>query len=314
VTACQSNAYLYHYRLMAGWLANLSGEEAESEAEKSSVPPEAPAIILTLTPGRSGTHYLASLFSILPNVYSVHEPDPTLSSREFAQGELNAEEAAVLINEKADSILTTFNNSIASTYVETSHALLSHTSLPSPLIERLLENLEGQSVGVIILRRDLAEVMLSRSHLGHMTCYTQSHEIRYRGVGWIYTPESQNAHIPSIKPDDQLTQLELLAGYVLNVEAVAENFEQNYKAHPRLRIYKIALEELSRSVEKTAAMLDYFNLVYKKEDLIKVINSGKTNERKEDKEFACVRDKCEITLDDCQATLEDYRNRLESNL
>ena len=296
---------------MAGWLANLSGEEAESEAEKSSVPPEAPAIILTLTPGRSGTHYLASLFSILPNVYSVHEPDPTLSSREFAQGELTKEEAVILINEKADSILATCRNPNASTYVETSHALLSHTSAPSTLIERLLTNLNGRSIGVVILKRDLAEVVMSRSHLGHMTRYTESRGIRYRGVGWIYTPGSKNAQILPIKPDNQLTQLELLAGYVLNVEAVAENFKKKYKGHSRLRIYEIDLKDLSQSVGTITGMMDFFHLAYNKKNLTKVMKGGKTHERKEDKDKARVRDKCVDTLDDCEAALENYRKRLK---
>ncbi len=295
---------------MTGWLANYMEREEKQHKHKAFAVLDAPAIILTLTPGRSGTHYLASLFSVLRNVYSVHEPEPTLSSRKLAQGELNSKEADKLIIKKADFILATLNNSNSSTYVETSHALLFNTPLPSPLIERLLENLDGESIGVIILERDLAEVMMSRSHLGHMTRYSESGETRYRGVGWIYTPGSRKAHIPIIKPDNQLTQLELLAGYVLNVEAVKENFVEKYKGHPRVKIYEIGLKDLSKSVTRIAHMMDYFKLIYNKDDLIKVMKRGKTNERKEEKEKARIRDKRTIRLDDCRLALYDYRKRV----
>ena len=276
---------------MTGGLADLLGGRKEPRIGEGSVVSEAPAIILTITPGRSGTHYLTSLFSALPKVHGVHEPDPTMSSREFAQGELTKEEAVILINEKTDSILATCENSNALTYVETSHALLFHTSAPSPLIERLLKNLNGRSIGIIILKRDLAEVMMSRSHLGHMTRYTESCEIRYRGVGWIYTPGSKNAQILPIKPDNQLTQLELLAGYALNVEAVSENFKKKYKGHPRLRIYEIDLKDLSQSIGAITGMMNFFHLAYDQKNLSKVMKGGKTNERKEDKDKARVRDK-----------------------
>ena len=291
--------------------ADLLGGKKEPRTGEGSAVSEAPVIIFTITPGRSGTHYLTSLFSVLPEVYAVHEPDPTLSSREFVQGELTKEEAVILINEKADSILATCKNPNASTYVETSHALLSHTSAPSTLIERLLANLNGQSIGVVILKRDLAEVMMSRSHLGHMTRYSESREVRCRGVGWIYTPGSKNAQILPIKPDNQLTQLELLAGYVLNVEAVAGNFAKQYKGHPRLRIYEIDLKDLSQSIGAITGMMDFFHLAYDRKNLTKVMKCGKTNERKEDKDKARVRDKCVVTLDDCEAALKDYRKRLK---
>jgi hypothetical protein len=281
-------------------------KKQESKMGEETPVTKAPAIILTITPGRSGTHYLASLFSVVSNVHAVHEPEPTLSSREFAQGELSAEETAKLYNEKVDSILVSCKNACPSTYVETSHTLLSHTPAPSPLIEGLLEKLEGHSVGIVILERNPAQVMLSRSHLGHMTRYTESGEGRYRGVGWIYTPGSASAQLSPIKPDSQLTQLELLAGYVLNVAAVARNFEKEYKEHPRLMIYRIDLDDLSGNMEAAANMMDFFNLNYNKEALVRVMNGGKTNERKEDKEFARNRDKARIAREDCEAALAEY--------
>ena len=94
---------------MTGWSANFMEREEKHHKHKVFAVSDAPAIILTLTSGRTGTHYLASLFSVLPNVYSVHEPEPTLSSRKLAQGELSTKEAAKLILNKSDSILATLN-------------------------------------------------------------------------------------------------------------------------------------------------------------------------------------------------------------
>ena len=62
-------------------------------------------MILVLSPGRSGTHFLFSLCSTLPGVSAYHEPQPTLSSYEFAQGELSMKESAEIINQKTKKIL-----------------------------------------------------------------------------------------------------------------------------------------------------------------------------------------------------------------
>ena len=91
-----------------------------------------------------------------------------------------------------------------------------------------------------------------------------------------------------VEPDSQLTQLELLAGYVFNVAAVAQNFEKVYREHSRLMIYRIDLDDLSGNMEAVVDMIDFFNLTYDREALAMVINGGKTSERKEGKEKARV--------------------------
>lgn len=270
-----------------------------------------PAVILCLSAGRTGTHFLSTLFAPLSGVKSVHEPNPTLSSQSFAQGALDPQKENSLLDEKVDFILKSIRKSKCSTYIETSHTLLYQTATPAPLIEKLLTRTHGRAIGVIILKRGLAEIVFSRAHLGHMSRYMSSDIVQYRGVGWIYTPGSKKAILPMLKPDDELSQLELLAGFVLNVEVISDRVESYYKAHPRVKIYKVELNDLATDVEKTTDMMDFFNLKYNKDDLIKVLQNGKTNMRKKDKEIALKRDAHTFTLEQCRTVLDEYRDRLK---
>ena len=202
-------------------------------------------MILVLSPGRSGTHFLFSLCSTLPGVSAYHEPQPTLSCYEFAQGELSMKESAEIINQKTKKILESIRNSRCSTYIETSHTLLHHTLVPSPLIEGLLRNIDNRLIGIILLKRNLAEVMFSRARLWHMTRYVNAGKYYYRGVGWMYTPNSKNASLCPIKPDKQLTQLELLAGYVLNVEIQGFTKFMNFMTHFHFRFNGTFIRDLN---------------------------------------------------------------------
>jgi hypothetical protein len=264
-------------------------------------------LILVLSPGRSGTHFLFSLCSTLPGVSAYHEPQPTLSCYEFAQGELSMKESAEIINQKTKKILESIRNSRCSTYIETSHTLLHHTLAPSPLIEGLLRNIDNRLIGIILLKRNLAEVMFSRARLGHMTRYVNAGKYYYRGVGWIYTPNSKNASLCPIKPDKQLTQLELLAGYVLNVENISKEFLAHYKEHPNVRIFEIKLDDLANNLEKVLGMMDFFDLEYDTKKLERIQHHGRTNQRAENKRLAQARDGVEYTLEECREVLDFYR-------
>jgi hypothetical protein len=176
--------------------------------------------ILVLSPGRSGTYTLASLFSCCKSCVAKHEPKPNLASYKFAQGSLEKDDIDARLQRKVDAIMNEISHTKKSslggncvdsewqgeyphTYVETNHTLL-HSSAAFALMDKLLSL--GR-VGVVIPRRSPPKIVLSRCQLGHGTRYQKKGETLYRGVGWIYTPSSSLAVLPSIKSDTESSQL-----------------------------------------------------------------------------------------------------------
>jgi hypothetical protein len=99
-------------------------------------------LILTVTPGRSGTAYLSELLKGMPGIYSDHEPEPKFSDV-MRSAQYNATIACrFLLWQKLPAI----RRCARSTYVETSH--LSCKGFIEPLIAN------GCSPDLIILTRD----------------------------------------------------------------------------------------------------------------------------------------------------------------
>jgi hypothetical protein len=99
-------------------------------------------LILTVTPGRSGTKYLSELLEPVPGVRSVHEPQPKFSDVMRAAQYDTAIARRFLLLQKLPAI----RRCGQSTYVETSHLAC------KGFLEPLLDN--GCPPDLIILKRD----------------------------------------------------------------------------------------------------------------------------------------------------------------
>jgi glycosyltransferase involved in cell wall biosynthesis len=99
-------------------------------------------LILTVTPGRSGTAYLSELLKAVPGIYSDHEPEPKFSDV-MRGAQYDAKIAyRFLLSQKLPAI----RRCAQPTYVETSHLAC------KGFIEPLIEN--GCLPDLIILKRD----------------------------------------------------------------------------------------------------------------------------------------------------------------
>lgn len=106
-------------------------------------------IVLTVTPGRSGTALLANLMALLPDTVSTHEPEPRLNYY-LRQVQANPESAMpLLLNVKLPAIA----GRSCRYYVETSHLYC------KGFIEPLL--LLGLRPRFVFLKRNPREVALS---------------------------------------------------------------------------------------------------------------------------------------------------------
>jgi hypothetical protein len=99
-------------------------------------------LILTVTPGRSGTLYLCELLKAVPGIYSAHEPEPKFSDVMRAVQYDAAVGRRFLLSQKLPAI----RRCSQSTYVETSHLAC------KGFIELLIDN--GCPPDLIVLKRD----------------------------------------------------------------------------------------------------------------------------------------------------------------
>jgi hypothetical protein len=99
-------------------------------------------LILTVTPGRSGTTYLSELLKEMPGIYSDHEPEPKFSDV-MRSAQYDARIACrFLLSQKLPAI----RRCAHSTYVETSHLAC------KGFIEPLVDN--GCPPDLIVLKRN----------------------------------------------------------------------------------------------------------------------------------------------------------------
>lgn len=126
-------------------------------------------LILTVTPGRSGTGYLAQLLSLLPGVCSQHEPSPNF--RDVMRAAQSQPELAV--NFLIDQKLPAIRRCGQPVYVETSHLackgfiepLLGNCCVPDLIVLRRNPFLVSNSLyylGTIPARTALGELFLLR--------------------------------------------------------------------------------------------------------------------------------------------------------
>lgn len=111
-------------------------------------------LIFTVTPGRSGTGYLAKILNLLPNVRATHEPNPLFSTAYQRVRKYPNLAYDFWLNTKLPAIAK-FSES---TYVETSHLFC------KGFVEPLMEF--GLNVGLISLKRDNSLVAQSMYELG----------------------------------------------------------------------------------------------------------------------------------------------------
>ena len=275
--------------------------------------------IICLSPGRSGTKYLAKIFSSCSSVRAFHEPDPKLSCPRFAQGELDDAENDRRIAAKVEAMFALAEaGGACHCHVETDHTIL-HLRWQE-VTEKLLQGLKShERLGVVILRRNLAEVVKSRLELGHGTLYYKNKIARVRGIGWIYSPDSSACELKLPKlfsgggdcaeEKEAMTPMDIVCGYVLNVEKVAENFIRKYSRNTKIGIFDTTIDSINE-VESVRRMMQAFNLHVNDADLANVVGK-RVNERTSEKNQACKRfQSSSFSVDDCKRGLLAYRKLL----
>jgi hypothetical protein len=203
--------------------------------------------IFCVSPGRSGSHYLSQVFSLVDGVCAVHEPEHEfpaysalrphfwdLKKRRFA--ETFARRRALKLAQIADTI----GSRRVLAYVET-----------NPMFSTLwhdvvLDGLAGQRVTVIVLHRSPARVLKSLFDLGW--CHARD------GNTWMVTAYSVNSLVAPLQPEDEASAARLILGHIHNVALYAERICEQAKAAGH-EVVDVQSDEIFRDPAAVEVML-----------------------------------------------------------
>lgn len=244
-------------------------------------------LIFSINSGRSGSKYLAELLATAPNVKSFHEAEPKMSG-EFIRM-INSQPMADSREKrriKSQAIAEMVRDWPAETvYAETNHTFI--TTFYDVVLE------EFANVDVVILRRDLAQVLKSFVELGYFSPRNPL------SLEWMSSPNAVTAALPTLGSDSSLDQFDLCIAYLLDIEARGERFRREY---PNVRAHDVWLEELNR-IESVNAFFEQLGLTATDETAS--LCGRVTNERSRRKEKI----DNPVTLEECRERLADYQRK-----
>jgi len=189
-------------------------------------------LIFTISPGRAGSEYLATLLNTAENIHALHEPRPRMNGRilEMAMGKPPGES----YGQRRIKLLG-INRSLSHLDSDTIYAETSHMFIKSfhDVVLDYYENVE-----VIILRRPLHKILKSFIELGFFS------SINPVAARWMHKPGSANSVAELLKPLDEMDQYEKCIAYLLDIEALARAFTLN---HPDIKTHEITLDSITES-------------------------------------------------------------------
>jgi hypothetical protein len=165
-----------------------------------------PRLIFCVTPGRSGTTYLAGLLEGLNKTVSVHEAKPNFVSR-MRRVQSNRIEAIKFWEEKKIPAIQSLGCNF---YIETSHLFC------KGFFEPLVENY--QLPNLIILRRSLRQVAKSLTKLNTIPGRTKS------GLRWYLQPS--DPVLLKIEDSKNLNDYQICYWYCLEIEARSKKYKE----------------------------------------------------------------------------------------
>jgi len=210
----------------------LSGRQMENRLRQAGNTLKNRRLIFTISPGRAGSEYLATLLNTAANIHALHEPRPRMNGRllEMAMGRPPGES----YGQRRIKLLG-INRTLSRLDSDTIYAETSHMFIKSfhDVVLDYYENVE-----VIILRRPLHKILKSFIELGFFS------SINPVADRWMHKPGSANSAAELLKPLDEMDQYEKCIAYLLDIEALARAFTLS---HPGIKIHEITLKSITEA-------------------------------------------------------------------
>lgn len=246
-------------------------------------------LIFRINSGRSGSNYLSELLGTAEEVISYHEPSPSMTGDYLRM--INKFDYATSFSKRRlksstikDILLKIPDGKI---YCETNHMFI------KTFFDVVTQDFP--KIEVIILRRYLPKVLKSFIELGYFSDKNQAWRF------WMSSPNAVTAAIPCIDVDANLDQWDLSIAYLIDIEARAKRFQQEY---PGINTYEVPLEELN-NFTKVESLFEQLKIT--STDATREIYTQQINQRKEaKKKYSGEQD---ISLSQCQERIEEYIQR-----
>lgn len=199
-----------------------------------------PRFIFSINPGRSGSHYLATLFDALPGVVGLHEPEPRCQREalaEFWQGKPKA------LGEKASDHMACLYAHREQTVVETSNAFIKGFGW---LLDDWMtwHRIWKHEILVINLRRNRGDVIASLKRRNFLPRYETP------AMAWMCCP---------FRTGDPDLDLNAYLDWVDALTVLWRNL------HPDVRVIDVRLEDL-QEIDPVCAFLGDCGLVVNAQD------------------------------------------------
>lgn len=246
-------------------------------------------LIFSINSGRAGSKYLAQLLGTARSVESFHEAEPKMSGEFMSM--INSAPMAASRDQrriKADAIAAILRSKPGAIYAETNHAFI------KTFFDVVLDDFPSGSV--INLRRDLPLVLKSFVELGYFS------PLNPLSFSWMSSPNAATAALPAIGPDSSLDQFDLCIAYLLDIEARAARFREEY---PEVPLYEVRLEELNR-IEFVEEFFNRLHLV--PTAATREVVGQSVNERRPRKEKIGN----PATMEECQRRLAEYLKKAKA--
>ena len=191
-------------------------------------------LVFSINAGRSGSKYLAQLLGTAAGVNSFHEAEPKMSGEFIAM--INAKPLDLSRDKrriKAVAIAQTLRGMTPEQiYAETNHMFI------KTFFDVVLEDFAN--VDVVVLRRGLVQVLKSFIELGYFSVRNPL------SLAWMSSPNAATAAIRPLGSDSSLDQFDLCIAYLLDIEARALRFKEDY---PAIRTHDVRIEQLNTEDE-----------------------------------------------------------------
>ena len=187
-------------------------------------------LIFCINSGRSGSRYLSQLLTTADGVNSFHEAKPPMID-DYLQMVTRAPyaESFRARKVKVDAIKATLRKMRGNqVYAESNHMFI------KTFFDVVLDAFKN--VDVIILRRDLTQVLKSFIELNYFT------DKNPNSVRWMSSPNAATAALRAIAPDEHLDQYDRTIAYLLDIEARALRFQREF---PNVPTHEVRLESLN---------------------------------------------------------------------
>jgi hypothetical protein len=186
-------------------------------------------LIFSINPGRSGSKYLSQLLGTAAEVTSFHEAQPPMVGNYLQMIERKPYEQS-LKQRKIKSI--TIQNQLllfleGQVYAESNHMFI------KTFFDVILKDFKHTNIQVITLHRNLAQTLKSFIELGYFSSHNKYWPL------WFSSPNAITAAIPCIGCDASLDQYDLCIAYLIDIQARAIRFQQNY---PFIKNHLVRLE------------------------------------------------------------------------